>query len=443
MPHKRNPVLSERLCGLARVLRGYLVAGLEDVALWHERDISHSSVERVVLPDALCLTVYVLRQATALADGLVLHRERALGESDRRHPWSRLLPVAPTRPHRSRTRARRRVPRGPGVRRASRATSGAPCARSSSADATSALDDATLDRVFDPTRLLAHQGRFLDALTWRSVTPRPRARLLGQGPRPLRVDDEHLLMVASDRLSAFDVVMDEPIPDKGRVLTALTHYWVREFDGDVADVARDLRPRRDRGLACPGSPNAPTCTGARCWCAARRCCPSSASCADASPARPTRSTRATGTVHHMPAPAGMELTDAFPSPDLHALDQGGDRATTSTSRSPRPPRSWAPSSLDRRAEMCVDLFSRAAAAMAGVGLMLADTKFELGFVDGELVVCDEVITPDSSRIWPADEVRSRRDAAVVRQAALPRLARDAAAGTARPRRRPCPTTSSP
>ncbi|MBU6496386.1 MAG: adenylosuccinate lyase [Acidobacteria bacterium] len=77
MPHKRNPVLSERLCGLARVLRGYLQAGLEDVALWHERDISHSSVERVILPDALTLTVYMVRQATSLARGLVLVPERA------------------------------------------------------------------------------------------------------------------------------------------------------------------------------------------------------------------------------------------------------------------------------------------------------------------------------------------------------------------------------
>ena len=60
--------------------------------------------------------------------------------------------------------------------------------------------------------------------------------------------------------------------------------------------------------------------------------------------------------------------------------------------------------------------------LAANGLILADTKFELGFVDGELVVCDEVITPDSSRIWPADEVRLRRGAAVFRQAAVPRLA---------------------
>ncbi len=78
MPHKRNPILSERLCGLARLLRGYLGAGLEDVALWHERDISHSSVERVALPDAAILTCYMLRKATGLATGLVVHPERAL-----------------------------------------------------------------------------------------------------------------------------------------------------------------------------------------------------------------------------------------------------------------------------------------------------------------------------------------------------------------------------
>jgi adenylosuccinate lyase len=77
MPHKRNPILSERLCGLARLLRGYLGAGLEDVALWHERDISHSSVERVALPDASLLACYLLRKATGLASGLVVHAERA------------------------------------------------------------------------------------------------------------------------------------------------------------------------------------------------------------------------------------------------------------------------------------------------------------------------------------------------------------------------------
>jgi adenylosuccinate lyase len=76
MPHKRNPITAERLSGLARVLRGNLVAGLENVALWHERDISHSSVERMILPDSAMLTYYMLRTCTRLIDGLQVNVER-------------------------------------------------------------------------------------------------------------------------------------------------------------------------------------------------------------------------------------------------------------------------------------------------------------------------------------------------------------------------------
>jgi len=78
MPHKRNPVKSEQLTGQARVLRGYLGAGLEDVALWHERDISHSSVERIILPDACILTHYMLVTCRRLLEGLVVDAERML-----------------------------------------------------------------------------------------------------------------------------------------------------------------------------------------------------------------------------------------------------------------------------------------------------------------------------------------------------------------------------
>ncbi|MBA2558010.1 MAG: adenylosuccinate lyase [Chloroflexi bacterium] len=76
MPHKRNPILSERLAGLARLLRGYAHAGLEDQALWHERDISHSSVERVALPDATILLDYMLVRFRGLVEGLVVRPER-------------------------------------------------------------------------------------------------------------------------------------------------------------------------------------------------------------------------------------------------------------------------------------------------------------------------------------------------------------------------------
>lgn len=79
MPHKRNPIVSERLCGMARLLRGYLLVGLEDTALWHERDISHSSAERFVLPDACGVALYSLRKAAGLAAGLTVDRKRVRG----------------------------------------------------------------------------------------------------------------------------------------------------------------------------------------------------------------------------------------------------------------------------------------------------------------------------------------------------------------------------
>ncbi len=78
MPHKRNPVKSEQLCGLARILRADLMAGMENVALWHERDISHSSVERVILPDACMLAYYMLVKMRAIAEGMVVYPERMI-----------------------------------------------------------------------------------------------------------------------------------------------------------------------------------------------------------------------------------------------------------------------------------------------------------------------------------------------------------------------------
>src|SRR5438067_4089466 len=78
MPHKRNPILSERLCGMARLVRANSIVGLENVALWHERDISHSSAERVALPDSSIATDYMLQKMAALVDGLVVYPERML-----------------------------------------------------------------------------------------------------------------------------------------------------------------------------------------------------------------------------------------------------------------------------------------------------------------------------------------------------------------------------
>ena len=78
MPHKRNPILSERICGMARTVRANSIVGLENVALWHERDISHSSAERIVLPDSSATLDYMLAKTTSLLDTLVIYPENML-----------------------------------------------------------------------------------------------------------------------------------------------------------------------------------------------------------------------------------------------------------------------------------------------------------------------------------------------------------------------------
>ena len=78
MPHKRNPILSERICGMARTVRANSIVGLENVALWHERDISHSSAERIVLPDSSATLDYILAKTTSLLDTLVVYPENML-----------------------------------------------------------------------------------------------------------------------------------------------------------------------------------------------------------------------------------------------------------------------------------------------------------------------------------------------------------------------------
>ena len=163
MPHKRNPILSERLCGLARLLRGYLGAGLEDVALWHERDISHSSVERVALPDASLLTCYMLRKATGLASGLVIHAERArenLTSGSFGLVFSQSVLLALVSSGLTRDEAYRIVQRDARAAWSERR----PLREVLAADPDVTLTGAQLDEAFDLGRTLRHVDRFADAL---------------------------------------------------------------------------------------------------------------------------------------------------------------------------------------------------------------------------------------------------------------------------------------
>jgi adenylosuccinate lyase len=82
MPHKKNPVLSENLCGLARVVRANSVVALENIPLWHERDISHSSAERIIFPDSLTLVDFMLNRFNSIMENIVIHKDNMLSHTE-------------------------------------------------------------------------------------------------------------------------------------------------------------------------------------------------------------------------------------------------------------------------------------------------------------------------------------------------------------------------
>ena len=164
MPHKRNPVKSEQLCGLARVLRGNLTAGMEDVALWHERDISHSSVERVILPDSLMLAYYMAVRFRGIVEGLVVYPDRMVRNLDGSHGLVFSQPVLLALVERGMARddAYRLVQRN--AMRTWEAERPFRAVLAEDPEVTAVLDDAALDACFDLARATARAGRAVDAL---------------------------------------------------------------------------------------------------------------------------------------------------------------------------------------------------------------------------------------------------------------------------------------
>jgi phosphoribosylaminoimidazole-succinocarboxamide synthase len=218
------------------------------------------------------------------------------------------------------------------------------------------------------------------------------------------IDAKHLLMVASDRLSAFDVVMTEPIPQKGRVLSGITNFWIQEFGGTVPSSLVSCDPKVIE-TSVPGFLSHTPWHGRAMLVRKADMLPLECVVRGRLAGQAHDEYVARGTVHEMIVPPGLQLTDPFPEPMFtpstkaasgHDVNISVERAALLVGAD----------RVQRAQTLCLDLFNRAATALAAKGLILADTKFELGFVDGELVLCDEVITPDSSRIWPADQVRS-------------------------------------
>jgi adenylosuccinate lyase len=165
MPHKRNPIVSERICGLARVVRGAAVVALENVALWHERDISHSSAERVVIPDALLAVDYMLDRFAWLVEGLVVRPERMRRNLDASHGlfFSQRLLLALVDAGLERSQAYELVQRN--AMRAWEEEQDFETLIRSDSEITSTLDEETLEAVFDLAAYTRHVDVVFDRLS--------------------------------------------------------------------------------------------------------------------------------------------------------------------------------------------------------------------------------------------------------------------------------------
>jgi phosphoribosylaminoimidazole-succinocarboxamide synthase len=214
--------------------------------------------------------------------------------------------------------------------------------------------------------------------------------------------DDRLLMVASDRVSAFDVIMAEPIPNKGRVLTAMTVFWSEEMSDVVPGTLLAADPVEI--AAALADVTVPSEWAGRAVLVQRaemlqlECIVRGYLAGQAHQEYET-----SGTVHGMAMPTGLKLADRLAEPiftpstkaaEGHDINIDFDQAVNLVGAE----------AASAARDICLELYRRAAARAADVGFILADTKFELGYVDGVLSLCDEVCTPDSSRLWPADQV---------------------------------------
>lgn len=209
--------------------------------------------------------------------------------------------------------------------------------------------------------------------------------------------DGRLLMVTSDRISAFDVVMAETIPDKGRVLTAMSAFWFEQLGpvvshhllstevGDLPDGAR-LDGLAGRVMLCRAAEMLPV------ECIVRGYLTGSA----------WKEYVATGTMHGVRLPEGLRESSQLPEPVFTPSTKAavGDHDENITFEHAS---ALVGSKLaNRLREVAVELYRAGAARAAEAGIIIADTKFEFGLIGDELVLADEVMTPDSSRFWPAD-----------------------------------------
>ncbi|MDQ3384567.1 MAG: phosphoribosylaminoimidazolesuccinocarboxamide synthase [Actinomycetota bacterium] len=208
--------------------------------------------------------------------------------------------------------------------------------------------------------------------------------------------DGQLLLVTSDRISAFDVVMAEPVPDKGRVLTAMSAFWFES----LADVCGNHLLATDLAHL-PEPAQLPALAGRSMLCRRAEMLPIECIVRGHLSGSAWAEYELHGTVHGMAVPTGLRRSERLPEPlftPSTKAEAGHDENITLERAADLVGREV----VERAARICLELYRRGAERALDAGIVVADTKFELGVVDGELVLCDEVLTPDSSRFWPVD-----------------------------------------
>jgi phosphoribosylaminoimidazole-succinocarboxamide synthase len=209
---------------------------------------------------------------------------------------------------------------------------------------------------------------------------------------------DRLVIVATDRISAFDWVLPTGIPDKGRVLTALTLFWL-----DYLGVPNHLISTDVRALGPAFAVHAAELEGRTCLVRKARVVPVECVVRGYLAGSGWKEYREGGTVCGIPLPPGLRQCEQLPEPIFTPAtkeESGHDQNISFDQMAAITGRDVAAELRDRS----IDLYRRAAEYAAQRGILLADTKFEWGHApDGELILIDEVLTPDSSRFWPADE----------------------------------------
>jgi phosphoribosylaminoimidazole-succinocarboxamide synthase len=219
--------------------------------------------------------------------------------------------------------------------------------------------------------------------------------------------DGRLLMVTSDRLSAFDVVMAEPIPDKGRVLTAMSSFWFEQFDGVVGSHLLST------SLAdLPDGAQRPEWEGRVMLCKKAEMLPIECIVRGYITGSAWKEYSRNGTMHGEALPGGLLESAKLPEPVFTPstkAEEGHDENISIDQAAELVGRDVA----DRVADLAIALYRRGAQVAEPAGVMLADTKFEFGTdrATGELLLIDEVMTPDSSRFWDAADYEPGRSQA--------------------------------